>query len=52
MKGCRHEVPLATKPPVWAVEQESSRERFIARQLAQLDVGRIDFSTASTGNST
>jgi predicted aldo/keto reductase-like oxidoreductase len=43
LKGRRHEVQLATKLPVWMVEQESDWERFIDQQLVKLDTQRIDF---------
>jgi hypothetical protein len=43
VKGRRREVQLATKLPVWLVEQESDWERFIDGQLAKLDTARIDF---------
>jgi len=36
-------VQLATKLPVWLVEQESDWERFIDQQLIRLATDRIDF---------
>lgn len=43
IKGRRHQVQLATKLPVWLVEQERDWERLLDRQLVKLAVDRIDF---------
>jgi uncharacterized protein len=41
--GCRQRVLLATKSPIWSVEEPSDFDRFLDEQLDRLQTGCIDF---------